>query len=271
MKNTLLENICITQRFAKNHLSKPIEKSVVNSLSISSVKFKIQNNKKQIINSKSNIFVDTTRQDSLAYTLIKTTAEKTVVVGFSGWGGVECSIEAPGSESLLLLSSASSKYLQNALFSDEEVKLNWDKKQLRVTGADIDVSITLMEGIYPDYEKNYLKQYDKKYNINTSEILPVVKRIAGIADKDHARVHLQFSNKELKIIHKNIDYGHDSKEQVPVEFEGDPINIDFSIFYLSNLLSSLSEDAVMYLSDSKTHVIVKTETSRSILSPMWDK
>ena len=154
------------------------------------------------------------------------------------------------------------KLLQEALESGEEkpeVKLGFVENSAVVTRPRVTLAMRLIEGVFPDYRQVIPKQGEKSVKLGRLRFLETLRRISLLSsDKAHA-VKLDLSPGLLKVLSQNPDLG-EAREEVPVEYRGEPLRIGFNARYLTDVLQALqTADVVLELADDLSPGVVKPE------------
>jgi DNA polymerase-3 subunit beta len=111
------------------------------------------------------------------------------------------------------------------------------------------LAMRLIEGMFPDYKQVIPKQGEKILKVGRQRLLETLRRVSLLSsDKSHA-VKLELSPGTLLVLSQNPDLG-DAKEEVPVEYAGEPLKIGFNARYLTDVASVLkSDDLQLELAD----------------------
>jgi DNA polymerase-3 subunit beta len=157
------------------------------------------------------------------------------------------------------------KLLSEAVESGEEkpeVKMGFVENSAVVSWPHAKVSLVmrLIEGVFPDYRQVIPKQGEKLVKLGRQRFLETLKRISLLSsDKAHA-VKLDLSPGLLKVLSQNPDLG-EAKEEVTVEYQGEPLRIGFNARYLIDVLQALSDkqDIVLELADDLSPGVIKPE------------
>ncbi len=105
------------------------------------------------------------------------------------------------------------------------------------------LAMRLIEGLFPDYKQVIPKQGEKIVKVGRLRLLETLRRVSLLAsDKSHA-VKLELSAGLLKVLSQNPDLG-DAKEEVPVEYAGEPLKIGFNARYITDVAAVLKSDDV---------------------------
>jgi DNA polymerase-3 subunit beta len=152
------------------------------------------------------------------------------------------------------------KLLEEALESGEEspeVKLGFVESSAVVARPRVTLVMRLIEGVFPDYKQVIPKQGEKSVKLGRLRFLETLRRISLLSsDKAHA-VKLDLSPGVLKVLSQNPDLG-EAKEEVPVEYRGEPLRIGFNARYLTDVLQALScDDVLIELADDLSPGVLK--------------
>ncbi|HSD21695.1 MAG TPA: DNA polymerase III subunit beta [Anaeromyxobacter sp.] len=130
-----------------------------------------------------------------------------------------------------------------------ETKLGFVENSAILRRPGVILSMRLIEGLFPDYRQVIPKQGEKVVRIGRDRLLETLRRISLLStDKAHA-VKLELSKGSLKVLSQNPDLG-EAKEEVPVEYDGEPLKIGFNARYLMDVLGVLkSADVQLELAD----------------------
>jgi DNA polymerase-3 subunit beta len=105
------------------------------------------------------------------------------------------------------------------------------------------LAMRLIEGLFPDYKQVIPKQGEKILKVGRLRFLETLRRVSLLSsDKSHA-VKLELSPGLLRVLSQNPDLG-DAKEEVPVDYAGEPLKIGFNARYLTDVVQALKSDDV---------------------------
>ncbi len=115
----------------------------------------------------------------------------------------------------------------------------------------------LIEGVFPDYRQVIPKAGEKVLTLGRQRFLETLRRVSLLSsDKAHA-VKLDLAKGTLTVLSQNPDLG-EAKEEVPVEYQGEPLKIGFNARYLIDVLQVLaSDDVSLELADDLSPCIVR--------------
>lgn len=99
----------------------------------------------------------------------------------------------------------------------------------------------LIEGMFPDYKQVIPKQGEKVVTVGRLRFLETLRRVSLLSsDKAHP-VKLELAPGTLTVRSSNPDLG-DAKEDVPVEYAGEPLKIGFNARYITDVAAVLKSD-----------------------------
>ena len=115
----------------------------------------------------------------------------------------------------------------------------------------------VLAGQFPNYELVIPRENDKLIVVGTKEFGDCIKRAAIMSDERLKSVRFSFSTGELEISAINTDAG-ESKEVLPIEFEGEKIIIGFNSQYLLDFIGACGSDSVsVAIKDSDTQGLLR--------------
>ena len=152
------------------------------------------------------------------------------------------------------------KLLAEAAESGEEkpdAKLGFVENSAIFRRPGVVLVMRLIEGLFPDYKQVIPKAGEKQVRVSRTGFLDTLRRISLLSsDKAHA-VKLDLSKGVLRVLSQNPDLG-DAKEEVPVDYAGEPLKIGFNARYLMDVLGvAKSKDVVLELADDLSPGVLK--------------
>lgn len=152
------------------------------------------------------------------------------------------------------------KLLSEATESGEEkpeAKLGFVENSAIFRRPNVVLVMRLIEGMFPDYRQVIPKAGEKVLTMGRGRFLETLRRISLLStDKAHA-VKLELGKDSLRVLSQNPDLG-EAKEDVPVEYAGEPLKIGFNARYLMDVLGALRGDDVrLELADDLSPGVLK--------------
>jgi DNA polymerase-3 subunit beta len=157
---------------------------------------------------------------------------------------VEASIEAALERSVIVPARAL-REVERVLdeHSEEPVVASLGPNHVKFTLPRVTLWSRLIEGQFPNYEKVIPTSSDKRLIIHRETLTDALRRALVVAREDANRVILQTEGETLTLSADSQDVGT-AHEEIPVELEGDPIEIAFNGRYLMQVLEILESQQV---------------------------
>lgn len=129
--------------------------------------------------------------------------------------------------------------------ADDEflVRVKVMPNQIILSSGQRMLSTVLVEGNFPDYEAVIPKGSDRKVRANREELLAAVRRTALLTTEDSRSVKLAFAKDQLVMTSQSPEQG-DARVQVPIQLEGQPVDIGFNPAFLVDALRALTQEEV---------------------------
>jgi DNA polymerase-3 subunit beta len=104
----------------------------------------------------------------------------------------------------------------------------------------------LVEGRYPPYRDVFPKKHNARVKLAVSEFFSAVRQAAIVTDMDTRGVDFKFAKGLLTLQAKVADKGR-AKVDLPVDYEGKPVDITFDPRFVIDMLKVLDADADLTL------------------------
>jgi DNA polymerase-3 subunit beta len=130
------------------------------------------------------------------------------------------------------------------LFTGEgQVEVGRSENHLGFRSEGVQVYTRLIEGPYPNYEQVIPKDNDKFAVADKAQLTSALKRMSVIASDQTHRIRLSFNAGMLKFAVQTPDLG-EAADEMPVRYEGDPLDIGFNASYLLEILRFIPTEEV---------------------------
>jgi DNA polymerase-3 subunit beta len=115
----------------------------------------------------------------------------------------------------------------------------------------------ILAGQFPNYELVIPRDNDKFIVSSTKALGDGIRRAAIMSDEKLRAIRLSFNSGSLELTASSADAG-EAREVVPIDFEGDKLEIGFNPQYLLDFVAVCSADAVsISLKDSETQGLLR--------------
>jgi DNA polymerase-3 subunit beta len=109
-----------------------------------------------------------------------------------------------------------------------------------ITVGDSVLSMRLVEGSFPDYQKVIPKDTPNRMKVSRDELLHTLRRVSILSSERARGVRFRLSDSTLELSANNPDMG-EAKEELAVEYGGAEMEIGFNAKYLIEVLGVLPE------------------------------
>ena len=128
------------------------------------------------------------------------------------------------------------------------------------------IIIRLLEGDFPEYGDIIKKGASHAINIDRNMFLMMLKRMTILSSDDYKGVIFNFIDGKLLIKTTNPDIG-ESKEEMNIDFKGDPIEVAFNPRYFIDTLSVMdSEKVIINIIDEEKPCLFEEENNDTYIS-----
>jgi DNA polymerase-3 subunit beta len=141
--------------------------------------------------------------------------------------------------------------LQRLLKDDEAaIEMRFANNQAKFQFAGLEFVTKLVEGKFPDYNRVIPKNHKNAVVLGRAPLLASLQRAAILTSEKFKGVRVNIEPGLLKIASSNAEQ-EEAKEEIEVDYAGDPIEIGFNVTYLIDVLANSSLEMVkLELQDS---------------------
>lgn len=126
----------------------------------------------------------------------------------------------------------------------------------------------LIEGEFPDYQQVIPAASETKIRVERNAFLLAVRRAALLSTPDYQAVKLEVFKNKLVVSKSTPDVG-ESREEVPIEYQGKEIAIGFNPSYLIDVLKNLIDEKMEFeITDSEKPGVIRINGYIYIVLPM---
>ncbi len=115
--------------------------------------------------------------------------------------------------------------------------------QVLLRHGDRVLSTVLVEGNFPKYQDVIPKGNDKRAKLDREEFLGAVRQAALLTTEESRAVKLSFHENQLVITSQSPEQG-DARIEIPIEYDGDAIEIGFNPAFVNEALKVVPYDQV---------------------------
>jgi DNA polymerase-3 subunit beta len=128
------------------------------------------------------------------------------------------------------------------------------------------IIIRLLEGEFPRYSDIIQKSEGHRIVIDRQTFLMMLKRMSILSSEHYRSVIFHFSKGKLVVNSTNPDIG-ESKEEIPIEFEGAPIEVAFNPRYFIDAANAIDEaNVLVHIVDGEKPCFLEPENDKTYLN-----
>lgn len=178
-------------------------------------------------------------------------------------------------ERSIIVPSKTLNLLLRSLEEQKEVILQIGEDHIVFGLKNTLINSKLIDSQYPNYERVIPLDNDKKMIVNRDLMHSTLRRAIIFSSSLTHQVRFEISPDALLIIAEDIEFGGEAKEEIPVQFDGEPMIVGYNAAYLIDILRHIDTDeAIFELKDSGSAAIVyptvqkEKENVTMLLMPM---
>lgn len=143
----------------------------------------------------------------------------------------------------LIIPPKALEQIRRLFAAEEELEVAQGENHLGFRSPFTSVYTRLIEGPYPGYEQVIPKDNDKYAILDRSAFTSALKRMSVVASDQTHRIRLSFNAGMLKFSVSTPDLG-EAQDELPIRYDGDPLDIGFNASYLLEILRYMPTDEV---------------------------
>jgi len=151
------------------------------------------------------------------------------------------------------------------------VSLGISPNIVRVMGEQQSITIKLVDGKFPDYERVLPKNASKVVLADREATRLALQRTSILSNEKFRGVRLQFDRNTLKASAHNPEQ-EEAEEEIAVRYEGESLEIGFNVSYLLDVLNVLDcKDVEFQLADANSSCLIQNPedaVSKYVVMPM---
>ena len=143
------------------------------------------------------------------------------------------------------------------LEEEADIAIVIGSNHIRATTNDFTFTSKLVDGKFPDYQRVLPRSPDKIVLGSRLELRQAFTRAAILSNEKYRGVRLKLTKNSLDIIANNPEQ-EEAEEAVPVDYQGDSLEVGFNVSYLLDVLGVLSGEQVkLSLSDPNSSALLE--------------
>ncbi len=155
--------------------------------------------------------------------------------------------------------------------SEEPVSLGFTNNHVRFRLPGLTFTSKLIEGRFPDYRRVIPEPDGGRMLADRRALLQALRRIAILSNRKTHGIRLSCADSALELSAENTDH-EEAAEELPVTYEGQPVEIGFNVEYLQQAMAALPDDEVrIHLWDAQSSCLIvppEEPTPKYVIMPM---
>ena len=155
--------------------------------------------------------------------------------------------------------------------TEEPITLEMNPSHIRFSRPGATLTTKIIDGKFPDYRSVMTQNLTQTVIAQRSELYDVLARAAVLTNEKYRGIRLELNQNSLKVVAHNPDH-EEARDEIVVEYSGDPIEIGFNVTYLMEALRALTEDKVeIHVQDGNSGCLLRSpgnEATQYLIMPM---
>lgn len=170
-----------------------------------------------------------------------------------------CKLEKPpGEDSSYIIPRKTVMELERLLGTDGEVNIILSENQLAFEFANLFIISNIIDGVFPNYEQVIPKNYEKEIVAEIGPFALATERARVMTTDRYNLVKYEVSKGKI-VVTTNCPEVGELKDEIEVEYEGDPLEVGFNPQFIL--------DALKVIDEEKVRVRLKDAQSSGLLLP----
>ncbi|TDG15769.1 DNA polymerase III subunit beta [Seongchinamella unica] len=143
------------------------------------------------------------------------------------------------------------------LAEEEDIAVVIGSNHIRATTDEFTFTSKLVDGKFPDYQRVLPRSPNKIVLGSRVELRQAFTRTAILSNEKYRGVRLKLTDNSLDIVANNPEQ-EEAEEAVPVDYQGEALEVGFNVSYLLDVLAVLSGEQVkLSLSDPNSSALLE--------------
>lgn len=129
---------------------------------------------------------------------------------------------------------------------EQDLQVEVGPNHIRLSWPGIILTSKLIDARFPDYQRVFPQNPDKKAIIDKGLFKQALARIAILSNEKFRGTRLELQPGRLRLFAQNAEH-EQAEEELEIGYAGDPMAIGFNVSYLLDIVSLISTDEVVLL------------------------
>ena len=150
---------------------------------------------------------------------------------------------AGGTSSDLIIPPKALEQIRRLFPAEEELEVAQGDNHVGFRSPFTAVYTRLIEGPYPNYDQVIPRDNDRYAIVDRTALTGALRRMSVVASDQTHRIRMSFNAAMLKFSVSTPDLG-EAQDELPIRYEGDPMDIGFNAAYLLEILRYMPTDEI---------------------------
>jgi DNA polymerase-3 subunit beta len=146
------------------------------------------------------------------------------------------------------------------LLTDSDVSVNFSKTNVSFHIDDVEFISRLIGEKYPAYSSVIPLENENLLKVKRDDLLSTIKRMLLFSASNSKQVKFAIGKNTLEVSAEDIDHGSNATENIFCEYSGEPMDIGFNTAYVSEILSHINSDEMIFKLHSPTKACIVEPT-----------
>ncbi|MCF7916506.1 MAG: DNA polymerase III subunit beta [Candidatus Omnitrophica bacterium] len=170
--------------------------------------------------------------------------------------------------SFILPNKAVSEIVRITKEKNNPIYLSFSDKQVEFDFGETKISARPIEGDFPNYSQYIPEKRGDQLVVDRQEFIASLKRISLLTTAEYQGVKLNLKKKKMTVYKTTPQLG-EAKEEVDVDYQGSPLDIEFNPNYFIDILKQINEQKIVIdFFGSEKPAVLKREEHTYLLLPM---
>jgi DNA polymerase-3 subunit beta len=142
------------------------------------------------------------------------------------------------------------------LLGETDIKIYLGKSHISFIIGDVEFSTRLIAEKYPAYASVIPLENENILKINRQDLLSTVKRMMLFSSSSSKQVKFSIGKNLITVSAEDVDLGSNALEKIKCEYSGDAMDIGFNTQYVSDILTHVDDDEVLFKLHSPTKACI---------------
>jgi DNA polymerase III subunit beta len=142
------------------------------------------------------------------------------------------------------------------LLTDSDVKICFSKTNVTFQIDDLEFISRLIGEKYPAYSSVIPVENENQLKVNRDDLHSSIKRMLLFSASNSKQVKFSIGINTLEVSAEDIDHGSNATENIHCDYKGEPLDIGFNTAYVSEILSHVNSEELIFKLHSPTKACI---------------